>query len=58
MKKQELRALVENLGQKETGALGIDLSRETDEDFQMVLCFRALRSADNRIRRYQDLQAF
>jgi hypothetical protein len=32
VKKQELRALVENLGQKETEALGIDLSRETDEE--------------------------
>ena len=32
MKKQELRALVENLGQKETEVLGIDLSRETDEE--------------------------
>ena len=32
MKKQELRALVENLGQRETEALGIDLSRETDDE--------------------------
>jgi hypothetical protein len=47
MKKQKLKELVEEFGQKYSDILGIDLSGREDHDFQMVSGIRTLRSTYN-----------